>query len=95
MSPAAKRLAGRATIEGTRRYAEKLSTRVAAGHFRELAGVASASTLGLGTYLGPEDGATDVLYQDAVVRALERRCARVCRNGFGHSRCGRSRRNTC
>ena len=72
MSPAAKPVAGRATAEGTRRYAEKLATRVAAGHFREVAGGASASTLGLGTYLGPEDGATDVLYQDAVVRALER-----------------------
>jgi aryl-alcohol dehydrogenase-like predicted oxidoreductase len=72
MSPAAKPVAGRATAEGTRRYAEKLAPRIAAGHFRELAGGASASTLGLGTYLGPEDGATDVLYQDAVVRALER-----------------------
>ncbi|HEY7543125.1 MAG TPA: aldo/keto reductase [Methylomirabilota bacterium] len=69
MSPNGKRLPGRATGDGTRRYAEKLAGRLAAGHFRELAGV-SVSTLGLGTYLGPEDGATDVLYQDAVVRAL-------------------------
>jgi hypothetical protein len=61
VSAAPKRVAGRATAEGTRRYAEKLATRVAAGHFREVAGGASASTLGLGTYLGPEDGATDVL----------------------------------
>jgi aryl-alcohol dehydrogenase-like predicted oxidoreductase len=64
-------LPGRATLEGTRRYAERAAARVAAGHFRELAGGASASTVGLGTYLGPEDGATDVLYQDAIVRALE------------------------
>jgi len=71
MSPAGKTVAGRATAEGTRRYAEKVAGRVAAGHFRELAGGASASTLGFGTYLGPEDGATDVLYQDAIVRALE------------------------
>ena len=70
MSPTGKRLPGRATGDGTRRYAEKLAGRLAAGHFRELAGV-SVSTLALGTYLGPEDGATDVLYQDAVVRALE------------------------
>jgi aryl-alcohol dehydrogenase-like predicted oxidoreductase len=69
VSPNGKRLPGRATGDGTRRYAEKLAGRLAAGHFRELAGV-SVSTLGLGTYLGPEDGATDVLYQDAVVRAL-------------------------
>ena len=71
MSPAGQRLAGRATVEGTRRYAEKLAGRLAAGHFRELAGGVAVSTLGLGTYLGPEDGATDVLYQDAVVHALE------------------------
>ena len=70
MSPTGKRLPGRATGDGTRRYAEKLAGRLAAGHFRELAGL-SVSTLALGTYLGPEDGATDVLYQDAVVRALE------------------------
>ena len=71
MSPAGTLLAGRATAEGTRRYAEKVAGRLAAGHFRELAGGASASTIGLGTYLGPEDGATDVLYQDAITRALE------------------------
>ncbi len=71
MSPAGKLLPGRATVEGTRRYAETVAGRVADGHFRELAGGGSASTLGLGTYLGPEDGATDVLYQDAIVRALE------------------------
>ena len=71
MTPAGTLLPGRATVEGTRRYGEKVAGRVVAGHFRELAGGASASTLGLGTYLGPEDGATDVLYQDAIVRALE------------------------
>jgi hypothetical protein len=36
---------GRATAEGTQRYAEKLAGRLAAGHFRELAGGAAASTL--------------------------------------------------
>ena len=70
MSPTGKRLPGGATGDGTRRYAEKLAGRLASGHFRELTGL-SVSTLALGTYLGPEDGATDVLYQDAVVRALE------------------------
>jgi len=71
MTPARTLLPGRASGEGTRRYADRVAG-LAAGHFRELAGGASASTLGLGTYLGPEDGATDVLYQDAIVRALER-----------------------
>src|SRR5436309_699668 len=71
MTRAGTLLSGRATVEGTRRYAEKVAARVAASHFRELAGGGSASTLGLGTYLGPEDGPTDVLYQDAIVRALQ------------------------
>ena len=67
----ATRLPGRATAEGTRRYAARLGARTAPGHFRELAGGLALSSIGLGTYLGPEDGATDVLYQDAVTRALE------------------------
>ena len=69
----AKMMGGRATVEGTRRYTERFKGRLAAGHFRELEGGAGAwlSTLGLGTYLGPEDGVTDVLYQDAVLRSLE------------------------
>jgi len=67
----AKMMGGRATVEGTRRYTERFTGRLAAGHFRELEGGAWLSTLGLGTYLGPEDGVTDVLYQDAVLRLLE------------------------
>ncbi len=69
----AKMMGGRATAEGSRRYTERFTGRLAAGHFRELEGGAGAwlSTLGLGTYLGPEDGVTDVLYQDAVLRSLE------------------------
>jgi aryl-alcohol dehydrogenase-like predicted oxidoreductase len=67
----AKMMGGRATVEGTRRYTERFTGRLAAGHFRELGGGAWLSTLGLGTYLGPEDGVTDVLYQDAVLRSLE------------------------
>jgi aryl-alcohol dehydrogenase-like predicted oxidoreductase len=66
----AKLMAGRATAEGTRRYAERLGAQLAAGHFRELDGGVALSTIGLGTYLGPEDGETDVLYQDAALRSL-------------------------
>jgi aryl-alcohol dehydrogenase-like predicted oxidoreductase len=61
---------GSATVEGTKRYVTRLAGRVAPEHFRELDGLA-VSTVGLGTYLGREDGATDVLYQDAIARALE------------------------
>ena len=67
----ARMTAGRATVEGTRRYTERFRARLAGGHFRELDGGVALSTLGLGTYLGPEDGATDVLYQDAILRSLE------------------------
>ncbi len=68
----AKMMGGRATVEGTRRYTQRFAGRLATEHFRELEGGAGTwlSTLGLGTYLGPEDGVTDVLYQDAVLRSL-------------------------
>jgi len=67
----AKLTTGRATPEATRRYTERFKGRLADGNFRELTRGPLLSTLGLGTYLGPEDGATDVLYQDAVLRSLE------------------------
>jgi aryl-alcohol dehydrogenase-like predicted oxidoreductase len=67
----AKLTAGRATAEATRRYTERFKRELAEGNFRALARGPLLSTLGLGTYLGPEDGATDVLYQDAALRALE------------------------
>jgi aryl-alcohol dehydrogenase-like predicted oxidoreductase len=51
---------GRATLEGTRRFAAR--SPAAPGHFREAAGV-SLSSIGLGTYLGNEDAATDAGYE--------------------------------
>jgi len=65
-------IGGHATAEGTTRYRERFAQRVPAEHFRELAGGALASSIGIGTYLGREDAATDALYQKAVARALER-----------------------
>jgi len=65
-------IAGSATAEGTARYAASQAERIAPGHFRELPGGARASSLGLGTYLGREDAATDALYERAIARALER-----------------------
>jgi aryl-alcohol dehydrogenase-like predicted oxidoreductase len=64
-------IGGHATAEGTARYLERLAGRVPAEHFREL-GDARVSSIGIGTYLGREDAATDALYQKAVARALER-----------------------
>jgi len=64
-------LSGRATVEGTARYAARLAPGTAAGHFRDFGGL-SVSTVGIGTYLGQEDAATDALYVRALTRALER-----------------------
>src|SRR5437870_1756175 len=70
------KLTGYATPEGTRRYRDRL---VAAGaaherHFREGLGGLTLSTIGLGTYLGKQDGATDALYLAAVKQAIQAGC---------------------
>jgi aryl-alcohol dehydrogenase-like predicted oxidoreductase len=65
-------IAGAATFEGTERYASRIGGRLPHGHFRRLAGGPRTSSIGIGTYLGREDGATDLLYQQAIRRALER-----------------------
>jgi aryl-alcohol dehydrogenase-like predicted oxidoreductase len=59
-----------ATSAGTRRFAERLKGRVAPQHFREVQGLMTSS-IGLGTYLGEPDAATDEAYRAAVVRAVE------------------------
>lgn len=65
-------MAGRADAQGLDRYAARLASRVAPEHFRELAGVGRVASLGIGTYLGHEDEATDALYRTSVIRAVER-----------------------
>jgi len=57
----------RATAEGTRRFAGRSGA--AAGHFRDGMGL-SLSSIGLGTYLGEEDAATDAGYEASVAAAL-------------------------
>ena len=59
-----------ATPEGTHRFAERLKDRVAPQHFRDVQGLMTSS-IGLGTYLGEPDAATDEAYRAAVVRAVE------------------------
>jgi aryl-alcohol dehydrogenase-like predicted oxidoreductase len=61
-------VAGRATPEGTRRFAERAGA--APGHFREGLGLSLAS-IGLGTYLGEEDAETDAGYEGVVGAALD------------------------
>ncbi len=75
-------LKGFATLEGTRRYAARFAGRAALGHFRELPAAPAPrdssapalvlSSIGIGTYLGEPDAATDQAYTDAVVAAVER-----------------------
>src|SRR5579862_1393570 len=66
-----KRMPGRATAQGTLRYAARFQGRTAAGHFREIPGGLLFSSLGIGTYLGEPDIAADKSYAGAVVAAIE------------------------
>jgi aryl-alcohol dehydrogenase-like predicted oxidoreductase len=66
-----ERKTGSATADGTLRYAARFQGRSAAGHFREIRGGLVLSSIGIGTYLGEPDDATDLAYTDAVVAAVE------------------------
>jgi len=57
-----------ATAEGTQRYAEKFKEIAAEGHFRQAQGL-TVSSLGIGTYLGQPNDATDASYAAALVEA--------------------------
>ena len=61
---------GFATVEGTAGYRTRRGARAGEGHFRTWQGL-TLSSLGIGTYLGAEDEATDRAYQATVRRALE------------------------
>jgi aryl-alcohol dehydrogenase-like predicted oxidoreductase len=60
-------IAGHATPEGTARYRDRFAA-AAAGHFRSAEGLAWSS-IGIGTYLGDADEATDRLVEGAVASA--------------------------
>lgn len=59
-----------ATLEGTKRFAEKWRGRAAEEHFRE-ANSLVVSSIGIGTYLGQPDPRTDAAYTESVVAAAE------------------------
>jgi aryl-alcohol dehydrogenase-like predicted oxidoreductase len=61
---------GFATVEGTAGYRTRRGARAGEGHFRTWQGL-TLSSVGIGTYLGAEDEATDRAYQASVRRALE------------------------
>jgi len=69
--PEAKLTPGRATAQGTLRYAARFQGRAAAGHFRNLPSGLAVSSVGIGTYLGEPDAATDRGYTESVVAAVE------------------------
>src|SRR5919206_1494040 len=64
---------GCATAAGTGRYATRLASVTAAGHFRQQQELCMSS-IGLGTYLGHWDERTDRMYQEAIRRAIALGC---------------------
>src|SRR2546423_15122327 len=64
---------GCATAAGTQRYAARLASVTAAGHFRQQQEL-SMSSIGLGTYLGHWDERTDRMYREAIRRAAGLGC---------------------
>ncbi|MBI4390632.1 MAG: aldo/keto reductase [candidate division NC10 bacterium] len=64
---------GFATAEGTAAYRARFAPALPLAHFRDFGGLA-LSSIGLGTYLGEPDAATDGLYREAVVRAVGLGC---------------------
>jgi aryl-alcohol dehydrogenase-like predicted oxidoreductase len=63
-------IAGHATLEGTTHYSERFKDTAAKNHFR-LEQNLWLSSIGLGTYLGNADQATDARYVESVARAIE------------------------
>jgi aryl-alcohol dehydrogenase-like predicted oxidoreductase len=59
-----------ATIEGATRYSERFSALREALFYREVCGL-PVSSLGIGTYLGGDDDASDRAYTDALIAAGE------------------------
>jgi aryl-alcohol dehydrogenase-like predicted oxidoreductase len=62
---------GSATAEGTLRYAARFQAANASGNYREIRGGLVLSSIGIGTYLGEPDAATDKAYVSAIVAAVE------------------------
>jgi len=69
-------LNGSATVEGTARYRSRLigAGAARADHFRDGPGGLALSSIGLGTYLGRHDEATDALYLTAIMQAVKAGC---------------------
>ena len=67
------KLPGSATSDGTDRYRKRFDGKIPAEHFRQIETV-WISSIGIGTYLGNYDDATDQEYHQAIIRAVESGC---------------------
>jgi aryl-alcohol dehydrogenase-like predicted oxidoreductase len=67
------KIPGAATPEGTERYRRRFEGKVSPEHFRQSQAL-WMSSIGIGTYLGNHDDATDRQYQQALVRAVSSGC---------------------
>jgi aryl-alcohol dehydrogenase-like predicted oxidoreductase len=67
------RLPGSATPEGSDRYRKRFAGKIPLEHFRQSQSL-WMSSIGIGTYLGNYDDATDQAYHQALVRAVETGC---------------------
>lgn len=67
------KLPGQATADATDRYRQRFTGKLAEGHFRQGQNL-WLSSIGLGTYLGNYDDATDQQYRQAVVKAVGAGC---------------------
>lgn len=63
-------LTGFATTAGTARYRDRFQQQAAENHFRNEQSL-WLSSIGIGTYLGDADDATDAKYADSIVRAVQ------------------------
>ena len=61
---------GKATTTGTKSYAQSLQTKFTPKHFREFNNL-TASSIGIGTYLGSSDKTTDNLVTEAIIKSVK------------------------
>ena len=67
---AGARIAGRATADGTRRFAARHAERFADDFYRPLPGGLTVASIGMGSYLGESDDADDARYAAAAAASL-------------------------
>jgi aryl-alcohol dehydrogenase-like predicted oxidoreductase len=84
------KLPGWATAEGTQRYLKRFDGKIPQEHFHQVDGL-WMSSIGIGTYLGNHDDATDQQYREAIIHAVDSGC-NVIDSAINY-RCQRSERS--